>query len=123
MLCTGFGTGSIGGTQNLFSLGTCPDKNPNGPTCVNQNSHTSTSAAFFKHGGKYWFNDNDFVGTTFSGNPKVTCTIGKGSGSSKMVRDEDGGEEGGRDRNASRHSHQHHGRAHARSLVQLIAGS
>ena len=77
MLCTGFGSGEIGGTQNLFDLGTCPNKNPNGPTCVNTGGHTNTAAPFFKHGGKYWYQDNDFEGVTFRGTPKVHCAIHK----------------------------------------------
>ena len=75
MHCTGFGTGDIGGTQSLFNLENCPDKNNNGPTCVNTGGHTNNAAQFFKNGGKYWYQDNDFVATTFGGNPKVECDI------------------------------------------------
>lgn len=77
MHCTGFGSGDIGGTKNLFDLGKCPRKNPIGPTCVNTRGHTNNALQFFKNGGKYWFQDNVFVGTTFQGTPKVTCHIGK----------------------------------------------
>ncbi|KAI9710410.1 MAG: hypothetical protein M1812_007446 [Candelaria pacifica] len=78
MHCTGFGTGDIGGTQNLFSLGTCPKVNSQGggKACVNTNGHSNNAAQFFKNGGKYWYQDNKYVGTTFGGNPKVTCVIG-----------------------------------------------
>ena len=75
MHCTGTGFGDIGGTQDLFSLATCPDTNPNGPTCVNDGGHSNNAAQFFKNGGKYWYQDNTFVATTFSGTPAVHCAI------------------------------------------------
>ncbi|KAI9775586.1 MAG: hypothetical protein M1835_005752 [Candelina submexicana] len=75
MHCTGFGTGDIGGTRNLFDLGRCPKVNNNGHTCVNTNGHTNNADQFFKNGGKYWYQDNVYVGTTFSGTPRITCAI------------------------------------------------
>lgn len=106
MHCTGFGSGDIGGTQNLFDLGTCPDTNLDGPTCVTKNSHTSTSAAFFKNGGKYRYDDNKFVGINFEGNPEVTCANNKTGGKRK--------------RDARIHGYVE--RANARRFIQLIGG-
>ena len=76
MYCTGFGTGDIGGTQDLFGLGSCPDRNDNGPTCVNRGGHSNTAAPFFRNGGRYWFEDDVFVGVTFGGNPALSCAVG-----------------------------------------------
>ena len=75
MHCTGNGFGDIGGYKNLFDLGSCPKVNGNGHTCVNTGGHTNRAAQFFKNGGKYWYQDNTFVATTFGGTPKVHCAI------------------------------------------------
>ena len=75
MHCTGFGTGDIGGTQNLFDLGSCPDRNANGPTCVNTGGHSNTAAQFFKNGGNYWYQDNTYKAVTFTGTPAIHCAI------------------------------------------------
>ncbi|KAL6716081.1 hypothetical protein ACLMJK_005647 [Lecanora helva] len=75
MHCTGTGFGDIGGTRNLFDLGSCPKVNGNGHTCVNTGGHSNTAKQFFKNGGRYWYQDNVDVKTNFGGNPKVHCAI------------------------------------------------
>ncbi|KAL6718191.1 hypothetical protein ACLMJK_004279 [Lecanora helva] len=77
MHCTGFPASEIGGTANLFNLGNCPDVNNHGHTCVNHNGHTNNAAQFFKNGGRYWYQDDTAVKTTFKGTPKVKCSISK----------------------------------------------
>ena len=78
MECTGFPSGAtapaIGGTTNLFHLGTCPHRE--GKNCVNDGGPSDTSNPWFTTGGYYWYDANHNGQTIFSGNPgTITCKI------------------------------------------------
>ncbi|KAK4695885.1 hypothetical protein P7C71_g1946, partial [Lecanoromycetidae sp. Uapishka_2] len=132
MQCTGFtdygsSNAVIGGTESLWSLGTCPDVN--GPNCVNTGSHSDSAAAFFTHGGAYWYDDDtpNPGQSTFTGRGPITCTIYTNTLKSKAKREESGteavrveareamdSEVGGLRTHAA-----HKGRVHARALRKM----
>lgn len=133
--CEGFGdvgssNAQIGGTSNLWTLGSCPSSNVVGPNCINPGSHQDSAPDFFTRGGSYWHNDNNPNPghASFYGRGPVTCTIYAGTSRSSKLKREAAESEGieleARAAIDSEvlevRSHGHKTRAHARGLRNLV---